>query len=86
MEEVFPVLTGIAAGLALHTMKAGVIRSVLLALFGVAFGVMAAWISGELEVSWVYALIDVAQVLGVAVLTDVLVTVWRRRRAAYRHS
>ena len=37
--------------------------------------VLASWISGELAVSWLYVLIDTAQVLVAALL----VRAWRRR-------
>jgi len=46
---------------------------------GLAFGLVASWISGELAISWTYVLIDVAQVIGVAVMTVVGLAVWRRR-------
>jgi hypothetical protein len=79
MEEVFPVLAGVALGLATNGVKLGWLRSILIAFLGLAFGLVASWISGELAISWTYALIDVAQVIGVAVMTVVGLAVWRRR-------
>src|SRR2546427_13176533 len=57
-------------------------RRLLIAVFGVAIGATASWISGELAISWIYVLIDTAQVVGASVLTGILVTVWLRRRRA----
>src|SRR5262245_49067769 len=79
MEEVFPVLTGVVLGLALHNVRSRGLQTVLLTVMSLAFGFVAAWISGELAISRVYALIDTAQVLSAAVLTAVLVLAWRRR-------
>jgi hypothetical protein len=83
MDEVFPVLAGVALGLAFHHIGSR-LRIVLLAVLALAFGVVASWISGELAISWVYILIDTAQVLSAAVLTATLVMAWRRRAAWYR--
>ena len=46
-----------------------------------ALGVVASWISGELAVSWLYILVDTAQVGVAALLSRVLVRLWLRRRA-----
>ena len=83
MEEVFPVLCGIAIGLVLYYLPSS-LRVITVVVLGVAFGVLAAWVSGELAISWVYVLIDTAQAVGAAILTAVLVARWRRRRAV-RH-
>ena len=79
MDEVFPVLSGIAVGLIVSFIASG-LRVVALGVLAVAFGILASLISGELAISWVYALIDIAQVLGAALLTSVLVARWQRRR------
>jgi hypothetical protein len=81
MEEVFPVLAGIAVGLVTHRASPLWLRAVIVAVLGVAFGALASWVSGELAVSWAYILVDTAQVVVVAVMTAVLVSVWQRRRA-----
>jgi len=78
MEEVFPVLSGIVVGLVLGFIPQR-IRMLALGALSVAFGTLASWISGELAVSWIYLLIDIAQVLGAALLTSVLVTRMRSR-------
>ena len=81
MEEVFPVLAGVAVGLVAHLVGSIRLRAVLIAVFGVAFGACASWISGEVAVSWVYLGIDTAQVIGASVMTMFLVHVWLRRQA-----
>ena len=82
MDEVFPALAGIALGLATSAVRTSWSRRPLIAVFGVAIGATASWISGELAISWIYVLIDTAQVVGASVLTGILVTVWLRRRRA----
>ena len=81
MEEVFPVLAGVAVGLVAHLVGPIRLRAILIGVFGLAFGACASWISGELAISWVYLVIDPAQVLGASVLTTFLVSVWLRRQA-----
>jgi hypothetical protein len=78
MDEVFPVLCGIAVGLLVNLMPSGV-RIPALGVLSVVFGSLASLISGELASSWGYLLIDIAQVLGAALLTSVLVARWLRR-------
>ena len=82
VEEVFPVLAGVVVGLATHRLAPTWLRVFVLALLGLAFGAIASWISGELAVSWVYLVIDTAQVIGASVMTAVLVRAWRRRVGA----
>lgn len=84
MEEVFPVLAGVAVGLAIHSVRLVWLRISLLVLLGLGLGAVASWISGELEISWVYVLIDSAQVLGAGAMTTVGIAFWRRRQAAWR--
>ena len=78
MDEVFPVLCGIAVGLVLGAVPSR-LRMLALGVSSVAFAVLASWISGELVISWVYVLIDLAQVLGAALLTSFLIARWRHR-------
>jgi hypothetical protein len=79
MEEVFPVLAGVVVGLALHHLTSKALRAVLVAVFSLGFGAVAAWISGELAISPVYVAIDAGQVALAAVLTAILAAAWRRR-------
>jgi hypothetical protein len=81
MEEIFPVLCGIVLGLATHAVRPVWLKAALIAVLGVTAGFTAAWVSGELEVSSAYLLIDIVQVAAAAVMTGVLVRVWLRRQA-----
>jgi hypothetical protein len=81
MEEVFPVLAGVAVGLVAHLAGSIRFRALLIGVFGVAFGACASWTSGELAVSWVYLLVDTAQVMGASVMTLFLARLWLRRQA-----
>ncbi len=80
MDEVFPVLAGIAIGLVAARASSNGLRALLVGALGIAFGFGASWLAGELAINWVYVLIDTAQVIGASVLTMGLVAMWRRRR------
>jgi hypothetical protein len=79
MDEVFPVLAGVIVGLVTQILASRRARGLALGALSVLFGALATWISGEFPISWIYLLIDIAQVLGVALLTWGLATAWRRR-------
>jgi hypothetical protein len=79
MDEVFPVLAGIVLGLLVRGIASLSLRGAIVGVASVAIGALASWLSGELAVSWLYVLIDIAQVLVAALLTAVLVRAWRRR-------
>jgi len=81
MDEVFPVLGGIALGLASYAVRPLWLRAVVVVILGVGIGAVAAWISGELAVSQLYLLVDAVQVIVAGVLTGGLVELWLRRRA-----
>jgi hypothetical protein len=81
MDEVFPVLAGIVVGLATHRVHRMWLRVCLVTALALASGAIASWVSGELAISQIYVLIDAAQVGVAAVMTAVLVGVWRRRHA-----
>jgi hypothetical protein len=81
MDEVFPVLAGIVLGLLTFTLRRMWLRLVVVGVLGVTLGAVASWISGELAVSWLYVLVDAAQVIVAALLTGALVRMWLRRRA-----
>lgn len=80
MDEVFPVLAGIVVGMATDRVHPMWLRGCLVAVLALVFGAIASWVSGELAISRIYVLIDTAQVGGAAVMTAVLVRLWRRRR------
>src|SRR5262252_8870587 len=81
MDEVFPILAGIALGLITLTLRGRWRRIAVIGILGVALGFVASWISGELIVSRLYVLVDAAQVIVAACLTGLLVPRWLRRRA-----
>ena len=82
MDEVFPVLAGVALGLAAHRARPLSLRAFLLIAGGLGLGVLASWTSGELAISWAYVVIDTCQVLAAGVMTAAGATLWRRRRAS----
>lgn len=81
MNEVFPVLAGIALGLATASLAPTWLRAAAIGILGIAFGTVATWLSGELAVSRLYILVDTAQVIATAILCAVLLGGWLRRRA-----
>ncbi len=78
MDEVFPVLAGVALGLGLSQLAPRWLRLAILAGLATLFGVAAGWISGELVISWGYAMLDVGQVLASGAMTMLLAVRWRR--------
>jgi hypothetical protein len=78
MEEVFPVGSGIVLGLVVAYLVADRLRGWVLAAGSVLIGWTAAWITGELAVSWLYLMVDIGQVLAAGVLTWILAVRWRR--------
>jgi hypothetical protein len=83
MHEVFPVTMGVLVGL-LATRLAGWRRVVAVVTLSVLVGVLASAVSGELAVSWGFILVDMGQVLMVALMTAVLVMLWQRRAKLVR--
>jgi hypothetical protein len=81
MDEVFPVLAGVAVGLLSALVKSMSSKVILIGLMGLVFGVSASWISGELSISWTYLVVDALQVIGAAAMTALLVRIWHRRGA-----
>src|SRR5262249_2434112 len=81
MDEVFPVLGGIALGLASYTVRPLWLRAVVVVILGAGIGAVAAWISGELAVSRLYLLIDAVQVIVAGVPTGSPAAHWVPRRA-----
>jgi len=81
MDEVFPVLAGVVVGLASALLRSMPSKVILIGLMGLAFGVCASWISGELSISWMYLVVDAVQVIGATAMTSLLVKIWLTRRA-----
>jgi hypothetical protein len=69
MEEVFPVGSGVVLGLVIACLVSGRLRGWVLAVGSVLIGATAAWVTGELAVSWLYLLVDIGQVLVAGALT-----------------
>jgi hypothetical protein len=84
MEEVFPVLAGVALGLATHHLTSTRLRVLILGVSSLILGATASYLSGELAISWVYIAIDAVQVLVAAGLTAVLAALWGRRAWRFR--
>ena len=80
MEEIFPVAAGVILGLLTYTLRVW-LKTVVIGALSIGLGAMAAWMSGELNVSWIYLVIDTAQVGAAASMTAFLVRAWLRRRA-----
>src|SRR5262249_16034569 len=81
MDEVFPVLAGIALGLGTYAVQPTWLKAILVGMLGVAFGAAPGWSSGELAVRRFYFLVAPAQVLVAALLSGALARRWMRRRA-----
>jgi hypothetical protein len=79
MNEIFPVMMGATIGALLQLFASGRARVVGLILLSLLAGFVASAISGELEISLGFILIDVGQVLLVGALTMAAVAVWQRR-------
>ena len=84
MDETLPVLSGVMVGLLVTYLVAARWRVRVLACLSLIAGAAASWINGELQVSWVYLMIDTAQVAIAGFLTWTLVAQWRRRRRNLR--
>jgi hypothetical protein len=77
-ERSFPVVAGVLSALLVWKYVPVRFRAFALGACGLIFGAVAALISGELFVSWVFLVIDTALVLLAAVLTTALVAGWQR--------
>lgn len=86
MDEVFPILAGVALGLVMWRANARRFRAWLLSLCSLIIGAVASWISGELVVSYWYVVPDFMQVLLAAWITIILANAYdsRKRRIARR--
>lgn len=79
MQEIVPIAAGILIGLFTSALRRWLTFAVI-ATLSMGVGALAAWLSGELSVSWIYLVIDTAQVAVAAGLTAVVVRAWLRRR------
>jgi len=79
MQELIPVLCGLALGAGLGALRPG-IRLVVGAIFSVVIGVLATVITGEFKSTWGYVLIDIPLVAGTAFLGLAVTRQLRRNR------
>jgi hypothetical protein len=82
VNEIFPVLAGILSAVSVWKYFPLRFRALALGVLGVIFGTIAAFISGEMFISWLFVVIDTALVLLSATATAVLITggQWMSRR------
>jgi hypothetical protein len=78
MNEIFPIAAGIATALLVCTLVSPYLRTVLLIVSAVTFGILSSFVSGELVVSWAYPVFDIAQVLITALSSMAIITLWKR--------
>ncbi|HLZ70385.1 MAG TPA: hypothetical protein VKV26_10810 [Dehalococcoidia bacterium] len=84
MNEIFPVLAGAAVGAGVLRLAAGRLRVAALVALCVLVGLAASAISGELELSWGFVPVDVAEALVAGSLTMGLMLAWQRGTARTR--
>ena len=81
MAEVFPVMMGALIGAAVQFLAPARLRIAALLVLGTVAGVAASALSGELEISVGFILIDVGQVALIGALTMAAIALWQRRSA-----
>ncbi|HZQ37070.1 MAG TPA: hypothetical protein VFD32_14155 [Dehalococcoidia bacterium] len=84
MNEIFPVVAGAAVGAGVLRLAAGRLRIAALLALCVLVGLAASAISGELELSWGFAPVDVVEALVAGSLTLGLLMAWQRGTAHTR--
>jgi hypothetical protein len=84
MSELFPILAGLAIGLAVQRIASPRRRALALFALSVLAGATASFISGELFVSWDFLFFDIPLVFAAAVALTLGIGWWRRRTAASR--
>ncbi len=77
MNELFPVVSGLAVGFVLGVLRTS-LRLGADVLLSVVFGFIATVASGEFRISWGFLLIDIPLVAGSAVLSFILTRAVRR--------
>jgi hypothetical protein len=78
VNEVFPIVAGVLSALLVWKYVAVRFRVLALGACGLIFGAIAAFISGELFISWSFLVIDTALVLLSATATAAIATWWQR--------
>lgn len=77
--EVLPIAGGLMIGLLSARMSNSWLRSVIVTVLAIAVGFAAAYISGELAISWGYLVFDIAQVAIGIVVAYVVFALWQKR-------
>ncbi len=77
MHEHFPLLAGVSIALLAQHVPSPRLRNVGLVGMALLLGLIASVISGEIFVSGLFALVDTALVLLAAVVTTVVIRVWK---------
>jgi hypothetical protein len=84
MQELFPIICGVAAGVILGAVRPA-LRLTLGVLLSIVFGVAATVLSGEFRVGWEYLLIDIPLVaMSAAAMYSVTSRAVRRMKATSR--
>ena len=73
MYEIFAILAGVVIALVVRRSLNPRLRAVALVTCSVLIGVLVSLISGELSLSWVYPVFDIAQVLLASVAAMALI-------------
>jgi hypothetical protein len=81
VQELFPIAVGAVIGVAVQWVRNTTIRTIVLVLLCLAFGALASYVSGELEVSLGFISVDTLLVFAGAVAAVVAAAVWRRAAA-----
>jgi hypothetical protein len=77
LNEIFPVVAGVLGALVVWEYVAVRFRALTLGACGLIFGTIAAFISGELLVSWIFPVIYTALVLLAEAVTVAFIAGWQ---------
>lgn len=77
MYELFPILGGLVTGLIASQLKGNRLKAIAIAVLSITIGIAASTVSGEVESSWGYVLLDIAQVLVAAVVVTAAIAYWK---------
>lgn len=82
MNEVFPAVAGAVIGVAVHRLVPARWRIPAIVALSVVVGFLASALAGELAISLAFIVIDVGQVLVMALLGMAASALWSRRAGA----
>jgi hypothetical protein len=81
VHEFLALFSGVLVGLVAWQVQRARMRTLAIVAMSLATGVLVATISGEIEKSWAFALLDAAQVAVAAIVTIVALTKFRTHPA-----